>query len=100
MPTGRRPTVRQRRLADREFAGHWLDLAQNGNQQSMYTITGGFDGTIAGGGFLDGWNYTGYAQYGKTPSRRLIPTMAIRTGPVFPGEDAVAILQVVKSFVM
>lgn len=53
-----------------------------------YSLTTGFNGTLVTDGFFDGWNYNGYAQYGKT-KQDVDTTMAIRVDRIQLAMDAV-----------
>ncbi|MEO6153256.1 MAG: TonB-dependent receptor [Croceibacterium sp.] len=53
--------------------------------QNVGTV--GFDGTIGSGGFLDGWKYDGYYQYGH--SERVWDQYTLRVDRIFAAVDAV-----------
>lgn len=96
-PTAR-DLIRNNRPAGQDFVNYGLltesspdtvlDEPRMETNNQMYSITAGFNGTIASGGFFDGWNYNGYAQYGKT-KQDVDTTMAIRTDRIFLAMDAV-----------
>jgi len=53
--------------------------------QNVGTV--GFNGEVAGDGFLSGWKYDGFYQYGR--SKRVWDQYALRVDRIFPAVDAV-----------